>query len=80
MFDALRRSQRGRRGERWHCRGQVAAAGVAWPLAGAGWAAGAAGQFAGGGSSGQAAAGGEQIFGAGLRNGQHPAQGLGGSL
>ena len=69
MFDALRRSQRGRRGERWHCRGQVAAAAaaagghfaeVAWPLAEA------AGHFAGGERPGQAA-GGEQVFGAGLQ-------------
>ena len=67
MFDALRRSQRGRRGERWHCRGQVAAAAaghfaeVAWPLAEA-----AAGHLAGGERPGQAA-GGEQVSGAGLQ-------------
>ena len=68
VFDALRRSQRGRRGERWHCRGQVAAAAaagghfaeVAWPLAEA------AGHLAGGERPGQAA-GGEQVSGAGLQ-------------
>ena len=66
VFGALRRSQRGQRGERWHCRGQAAAAAgdhfaeVAWPLAKA------AGHFAGGERPGQAA-GGEQVFGAGLQ-------------
>ena len=74
VFDVLKRSQRGRREEHWHCREQVAAAGVAWPLAGAGWAAGAAGQFAGAGSPGQTAEG-AQVFG--LKNGQHPERGLG---
>ena len=62
VVGALRRSQRGRREEGWHCRRPPAgaAAGAAWPLAGA------AGQFAGGERPGQAG-GGEQVSGAGLQ-------------
>ena len=79
LFGVQRRSPQGRREEHWHCRGEVAAArsaGAAWPLAGAGWTAGGAGQLAGGWIPGLAAAGGEQLFGAGLQNGQLPEQGL----